>query len=189
MAEVVGHAAAHLPEESLFAVAADRGYSSATRVCTGYTVDGALWSIFLLLDAAVFYKRAENDGVGDGGRGDYLGRSPYGTVLLASVVFNDARHAHGCYDDEGDGEAEQTDEGEFALERDLRAENNGDGEDDEQYVGNHVGGAHGEELCVAESTCSARIWYDLPVLVMLRLDYDDILRQGHGLFSLTWSKG
>lgn len=79
-------------------------------------------------------------------------------------MVDDVGHAHACNDYKGDGEAEQADEGEFALERDLRTQDDGDGKGDEEDIGNHVGGAHGDELCIALSALRAGVWHDLPIL-------------------------
>lgn len=40
-----------------------------------------------------------------------------------------------------------------------------DGKCDKEYIGDDVGGTHGNELRKALSTLWARIWYDLPVFM------------------------
>lgn len=81
------------------------------------------------------------------------------------MMLDDIRDAQACNDDKGDGEAEKTDEGEFAFQANLRACDDWDWEGDEKDIGNDVGGTHGDELSVALSTLRAGIWHDLPVLM------------------------
>lgn len=120
---------------------------------------------FLLLEAAVADKGAEDEGVGRGGGEEDLDRGEEGAVLLAAVAADDVGDAVERDAHNGEAEGEEEHELDLALDLHVAAQEDGDGEDDEHEVGEDVAGGHGDELDVALAALAAGIGEDLPVVV------------------------
>lgn len=125
--------------------------------------DGGLAEL-LLLDTAVADKGAEDKGV-CGGRGkDELDRGEEGTVLLAAALLDDVGNAVEGNTDDAKAEGEEEGELDLVLDRHAAAQDDGDGEEDEEQVGEDVARGRGDELGVALAAAGAGVREDLPVV-------------------------
>lgn len=118
----------------------------------------------LLLDTTISQEGAQRDGVAHARRRQNLDRRPHGAHDLSATLLNDLGHT---VQRDADGEqcqTEEQDEQDLALPRDLRGHNDGDGEGDEQQVGEDVAAAHDEHLREALATFAARVGNHLPVV-------------------------
>ena len=118
-----------------------------------------------LLEAAITDEGADDDGVGGRCGGEDFHGCYQRPVALRAPAVNDRRHAEQGNGDHDQRQGQEERERDLLLPRHAGSEDDGDGESDEQQIGNDVAGAHGDEIGVTGAAFGSRIGDDLPVVV------------------------
>jgi len=141
---------------------------SASRACVVLAFAGrivAVGPVLCFLEPAISQERSQDDGVGYGGRAEYLAGRPHGAVLLNAFVRDDGRNSVGGDGNQNGGKTEQQDEPDLGRELEVRFDDHRERKDDEEDVGDDVGGTHGDKLRICLPTMWSRIWHHLPIMV------------------------